>query len=284
MKGIVPVERAELVNGIQVRFSAEGTWCRFNFYHSSRRGFSAVPAGGDPALGARITSILEGSEHPAPGDDSRIGSDEAGKGDYLGPLTVGAMFGETGIIADLVGMGVTDSKRLGDDTIRIIAGRIRSEYPEYCSIVSVPPEEYNREFTRLKGEGRNSLDLLALIHARAIGELIGRGHAPALVVIDRFCPPGRIRHLLPQGDYGLDLRVRGESDPVVAAASILARDAYLDGLDLISARWGIRAMAGAGAPTDAVARRFVEEHGGGILTRIAKLHFRNTEKVLKLPT
>ena len=74
--------------------------------------------------------------------------------------------------------------------------------------------------------------------------------------------------------------VQGESDPVVAAASILARDAYLEGLDRISERLGIRAVPGAGSPTDAVARCFVKEYGEHILETVAKLHFKNTLKVL----
>jgi len=177
-----------------------------------------------------------------------------------------------------------DSKRLRDKTIRNLASRIREMYPASSFVVSVPPEEYNAEFRRLKAIGRNSLDLLALCHAKAIGELFKRGFSPQLVVIDRFCPPARIRHLLPAGGYVLDMPVQGESDPIVAAASILARDAYLEGLDRISERFGIRAVPGAGAPTDAVARCFVEECGEHILETVAKLHFRNTHKVLNSPT
>ena len=284
MGGILPVERRELVNGIQVRLSDGIRRCRFNFYYSSHKGFSIVQAGGNPELRTRIQQILEGREVNIPEEASRIGSDEAGKGDYLGPLTAAAVFGDEVSTARLIEMGVTDSKRLRDKTIRNLAGRIRSMNPASSFVVSVPPEEYNAEFRRLKAIGRNSLDLLALCHARAIGELFRRGFAPQLVVIDRFCPPKRIRHLLPAGSYVLDMPVQGESDPVVAAASILARDAYLEGLDRISEKLGIRAVPGAGSPTDAVARCFVEEYGENILETVAKLHFKNTCKVLNSPT
>jgi len=90
MGGIVPVERRELVNGIQIELSDGVRRCRYNFYYSNRKGFSVVPAGGNPELRTSIQQIIEGREIDIPEKASRIGSDEAGKGDYLGPLTAAA--------------------------------------------------------------------------------------------------------------------------------------------------------------------------------------------------
>ncbi len=80
----------------------------------------------------------------------------------------------------------------------------------------------------------------------------------------------------------LDLHIRAESDPAVAAASILARDAYLEELDRISHKFGITALSGSGEKTDMVCRQFVREFGADVLDEVVKIHFRNTFKVLSL--
>jgi ribonuclease HIII len=271
----------ELPNGIQATFlSPEGAACRFNFYFSDRKGFSAIPAGGDPATSRKAAEILGGSRVSG-GEGSRIGSDEAGKGDYMGPLTVAAVFADPSAAADLRAMGAVDSKKLSDSRIRKLAEEIRRVHSHGSfHVVTVPPEEYNRRMESLRARGRNSLHLLADCHAEAVGALLAEGLDPDLVVIDRFCPLSRMEPLLPPGRYTLRMPVGGESDPVVAAASILARDAYLEGLDAIAARWKVRPMAGAGTPTDQVAESFVTLYGPGVLTFVAKLHFRNTFKIL----
>jgi ribonuclease HIII len=270
----------ELPYGIQATFvSPEGAACRFNFYYSDRKGFSAIPAGGDPAASSRVAAILGGSRAPD-GAGSRIGSDEAGKGDYMGPLTVAAVFADPASASDLRTLGAVDSKRLSNSVLRKIAGEIRRASPGRFAVVSIPPEEYNNRMESLKVKGKNSMNLLADCHAEAIGRLLSSGLDPDLVVIDRFCQPSRMEPLLPGGRYRLEMPIGGESDPVVAAASILARDAYLEGLEVISTRWKVGAVAGAGSPTDRVAESFVSLHGAGVLRFVAKLHFRNTVKVL----
>ena len=130
--------------------------------------------------------------------------------------------------------------------------------------------------------GKNSLDLLAECHAEAISRLLKNVRMPGRIIIDKFCPEKRIRYLLPPGDYELELRVRGESDTAVAAASILARDAYLDGLKVITDLYQIKAIPGAGKETDSACREFVKKYGSDILDRIAKVHFRNTLKMNSL--
>ena len=274
----------DLPNGIQASFaSGDGTTCRLNFYHSSRKGFSVVPAGGDPALSGRAEAILAGNPvvEGALGDGgSRIGSDEAGKGDYMGPLTVAAVFAPPSGAELLRAMGVADSKRLADGRIRGLSREISGRRDLDVQVMAVAPPEYNRRMESLSASGRNSLHLLAELHAGAVAALLARGADPDRVVIDRFCPASRMRPLLPPGRYRLEMPVGGEADPVVAAASILARNAYLEGLDAIANRWGMEAAAGAGAPTDLLAGAFVLRHGPGVLREIAKLHFRNTEKIL----
>ncbi len=279
--GIRLESRRDLVNGIQIRFADGADSCRFNFYYSKNKGFTIIPAGGDTVLIKRIEELLSTDKTQLP-DETWIGTDEAGKGDYMGPLTVAAMYADDSLATGLQNIGVTDSKKLSDEVIRKYAGEIRSIAPEFSTVISVNPTEYNRRFVQLKMSGKNSLDLLAECHAEAISRLLKNVRMPARIIIDKFCPEKRIKYLLPSGDYELDLRVRGESDPAVAAASILARDAYLDGLEAITDRYKIRARPGAGKEIDSVCREFVKKYGSDVLDRITKVHFRNTLKINSL--
>ncbi|MCK5064205.1 MAG: ribonuclease HIII [Candidatus Fermentibacteraceae bacterium] len=279
--GIQLESRRDLVNGIQIRLADGDESCGFNLYYSKKKGFTAVPSGGDKLLIERIENLLLNDETQLP-DETWIGSDEAGKGDYMGPLTAAAVYVDASFVVELKNIGVTDSKNLSDKVIRKYAGEIRNIAPDFSTVISINPIEYNRRFVRLKISGKNSLDLLAECHAEAITRLLKNVQKPDRIIIDKFCPEKRIRYLLPTGDYKLDLRVRGESDTAVAAASILARDAYLDGLDTITARFGIKAKPGSGREIDTVCREFVKKYGSDILDRIAKVHFKNTDKIFSL--
>ncbi|MCD4702216.1 MAG: ribonuclease HIII [Candidatus Aegiribacteria sp.] len=279
--GIDATDRRVLSNGIRITFTENGRSSGINFYYSKKNGFSVVPAGGDIDLSQRIKEILLPDSVVMP-DETWTGSDEAGKGDYMGPLTVAAVYVDRQRADQYRSIGITDSKVLSNDSVRKYAESIRGSSDGCFSIVSVSPLEYNARFGKLSKKGKNSLDLLAECHAEAIRVLLRKTPGPARVIIDKFCNEKRIAYLLPEGDYMLDLRVRGESDPAVAAASILARDAYLAGLDRISEKFGIKALSGSGDQTDKIAREFVRSFGVDVLDEIAKVHFKNTLKVLSL--
>lgn len=279
--GITAANRRVLSNGIRITFSDNSRICGVNFYYSKKKGFSVVPGGGDNQFSQEIKGILLSDDVEMP-DGTWTGSDEAGKGDYIGPLTVAAVYVNRQRAETYRNIGITDSKVLSNDTVREYARTIKGTSNGFFSIVSVSPLEYNTRFNKLLKTGKNSLDLLAECHAEAIRELFVMNPMPQCVIIDKFCDEKRISHLLPEGDYRLDLRIRGESDPAVAAASILARDAYLNGLDKISRKFGIKTNSGSGHQTDTIARKFVNEFGADILDEVVKVHFKNTLKVMSL--
>ena len=67
--------------------------------------------------------------------------------------------------------------------------------------------------------------------------------------------------------------------PAVAAASIIAREQFLTGLRELSAAVGVDLHKGAGEPVDRSAARFVQIHGLEGLDKVAKVHFKNTQKI-----
>jgi ribonuclease HIII len=130
--------------------------------------------------------------------------------------------------------------------------------------------------------GGNLNRLLAWAHARALEDVLEtpEGAAAKGIVVDEFVKKAVFaRSLLPRAAaLPLEVRPRAEDHPAVAAASVLARAAFLEGLDRLSAECGVKLAKGAGPPADQAARRVLAKGGVGLLSRVAKMHFRNAEK------
>ncbi|MGE3953925.1 MAG: ribonuclease HIII [Parachlamydiales bacterium] len=207
---------------------------------------------------------------------ARIGSDEAGKGDYFGPLCIAAVYADREKIERLVKMGVIDSKRLPDGKVRQLA----KEIGELCpwEIVRLFPTKYNELYQKFG----NLNSLLAWAHAAAIGSLQEKTGAKAALV-DQFAYPHVLDRALAKRGVTLKVtqRVRAESDPVVAAASILARAAFLKGLDQLSEEWGIPLPKGANNGIVETGCALVAKHGQQVLEKTGKLHFKTTRDILR---
>ena len=204
------------------------------------------------------------------GERTLIGSDEAGKGDFFGPLVVVAVRADPRERAELVKAGVADSKTLSDERIRVLAPALERRFT-FAAEVLAPPE-YNLEHPRHK-----SLNpLLAELHARCIRRLAQPG---CLVLVDKFADERLIASRVSDLEIELHQHTRAEREPVVAAASILARNLFLEGLAKLSEESAVDLHKGAGEPTDRSAREFVKLHGREALVRVAKLHFKNTQKI-----
>ena len=223
------------------------------------RGRSRAPAGPRPAL--------DGTP--------RLGIDEAGKGDYFGPLVVAGVRVAGGeMAAELREIGVRDSKTVGVLGARPMAERILAAVgPENVRVVVLGPEEYE---ARRRAAG-NVNDLLGEVDAGIIHELKDEVE---LIVVDQYAKGARSR-LAPSVPPGvrLEVRPRAEDDAAVAAASILARARQLDEVDRLSERVGFRLPLGATHVLDA-GRRVVRERGPRELGRVAKTHFATTKRVI----
>ena len=204
------------------------------------------------------------------GSRTLIGSDEVGKGDYFGPLVVVAVRADPRERAELARSGVADSKTLSDERVRVLAPALEQRYA--CAAEVLLPSDYNVEHPRF-----GSLNpLLAELHARCIKKL----HQPGvMVLVDKFADDELIAERLRGLDLELFQRTRAEREPVVAAASVIARNLFLEGLRQLSEEFAVELHKGAGEPTDRSAREFVKLHGLEQLGRVAKLHFKNTQKL-----
>ncbi|HHY45763.1 MAG TPA: ribonuclease HIII [Firmicutes bacterium] len=206
---------------------------------------------------------------------ARIGLDESGKGDYFGPLVVGAVYADDDTDPKLREMGVRDSKRLTDKRITVLASEIKALCP--YSVVVINPARYNQLYERFSNLNR----LLAWAHARALENVLGKVRCD-LAIADQFGDESfLINALLKRGrQVRLEQRPRAEADLAVAAASILARAEFVERIEQLSEQVGRPLPKGASNP-DIIAAglEIVREGGRAALGDVAKLHFRTTEVI-----
>ena len=69
------------------------------------------------------------------------------------------------------------------------------------------------------------------------------------------------------------------SDTAVPAASILARERFIDWMDAASKKAGMKIPLGASAQVVAAGKELIKSHGPEILGKFAKLHFKTTQQV-----
>jgi ribonuclease HIII len=239
--------------------------------------------GGIPQPGVQPVQVETTPEARSDPNVPHIGTDEAGKGDYFGPLVCAAVFVNGASIEKLRALGVRDSKTLSDKTIHRLAEEIRS-FGQIWAVTTIPPARYNSLYSEMRREGKNLNTLVAWGHARSIEDLLGRRIDAEYAVIDKFADERYLREKLlastRRSGMRFDHRVRGESDIAVAAASILARDAFVSWLAERSRKLGIVLPKGASPEVITVARRIAAEGGEKALAELAKLSFKTTQSVL----
>ncbi len=211
-----------------------------------------------------------------------FGIDESGKGDYFGPLVIAGVYTDSTIARRLIEAGIMDSKRVTSAArIRKLAAIIRAVPGCLSEIVSIGPERYNEMHASFGNLNR----LLAWGHARVIEKLsLARPDCPR-ALSDQFARPEVLQRALKQKGLTLTLeqRTKGESDTAVAAASILARERFIDWIDKTSDACGVKLPLGASDTVVHAARELVKLRGNDALAKAAKLHFRTTSLVLGTP-
>lgn len=208
---------------------------------------------------------------------SRIGLDESGKGDYFGPLVIGAAYVDERTEDRLLALGVRDSKLLADNRILALAEEIKTLCPHF--VVPIEPKRYNELYNKIQHLNR----LLAWGHAWTLEQMLENVSCD-LAIIDQFGDKSYILQALREKGRSITIvqRPRAEEDVAVAVASILARAKFVRQLEQLSRRVGKTLPKGASDPAIvAVGREIVATSGKDILAEIAKLHFKTTQAILQ---
>ena len=208
-----------------------------------------------------------------------IGSDEVGTGDYFGPIVVTATFVEKENIDFLLELGVKDSKKMTDaDILRVV--------PEV--IKKIPYETYvlnNSAYNKAYDSDMNMNKMKAVLHNKVLSHFANKTKYPyEYAVVDQFENPKSYYNHLKDASFkvwGITFLTKAEDQCLsVACASIISRYIFLKEMDKISKDVGMELPKGAGDIVDTVGKTIIKKYGKDKLTEIAKLNFKNTEKIL----
>lgn len=211
-----------------------------------------------------------------------IGSDEAGSGDYFGPLTVCAAYVSKKNVQVLKTLGVDDSKKLTDPKIIELAEQLVTFIPH--SLLTMHNEKYNEK----QKAGWSQVKMKAVLHNEAIKNVTQKINTDELdyIVIDQFAEAGVYKRYaltdLPLSNK-TKFETKGESKSIaIAAASIISRYAFVKNMDSISQSTRTEIPKGASNKVDLAAARIIERKGIDYLDSITKKHFANRTKALNL--
>ena len=210
--------------------------------------------------------------------EPHFGVDESGKGDFFGPLVIAGVYVDRGIARKFLDAGVVDSKRIGSDArIRALADTIRKNSLGLVETVLIGPAKYNELYEKFVNLNR----LLGWGHARVIENLLGKKPDCPRSLSDQFADARVINAaLLKRGrKIVIEQRPRAESDIAVAAASVVAREAFINWLERKSKELGLRLERGVSPSVKEVARKLVEMNGADSLREVAKVHFRTAHEI-----
>src|SRR5438876_2775831 len=210
--------------------------------------------------------------------EPHFGVDESGKGDFFGPLVIAGVYVNRGIARKLLDAGVQDSKRIGSDArIRALAQIIRKTANGLVENVLIGPQKYNELYQKFG----NLNKLLGWGHARVIENLLAKKPDCSRALSDQFADAHVVEQSLLRHGRKIDIeqRTKAESDIAVAAASILAREAFIRWLERQGKELGLGLERGVSAGVKKTAKRLVETNGPGVLRDVAKVHFRTAHEV-----
>lgn len=208
-----------------------------------------------------------------------VGSDEVGTGDYFGPIVVTACYVPKSDIEYLEKLGVADSKKLDDEKIKKIAPEIAKKI-KYRSII-LSNKEYNEKYNK----DVNMNKIKSIMHNKVLYQLM-QEEKPEVdyIIVDEFAREARYYEYLngiQNIQKGITFMTKAEDKNLaVACGSIISRYIFLKEFDKLCDEIHIPLPKGAGKDVDTIGEEVVEKYGKEKLQEIAKLNFKNTDRIL----
>lgn len=268
-----------------VVFQAQEEDTVITLYESGKCMFQGTSADVDAAMwGVALENTKEKQEENKKKDAkyyhcNAVGSDEVGTGDYFGPIVVTACYVRKEDIEELEKLGVADSKKLDDEKIRKIAPVIAKNI-KYRSII-LSNKEYNEKYNK----DVNMNKIKSIMHNKVLYQLM-QEEKPEVdyIIIDEFAREARYYEYL-QGineiQRGITFMTKAEDKNLaVACGSIISRYIFLKEFDKLCDEVHIPLPKGAGKDVDTIGEEVVEKYGKEKLKEIAKVNFKNTDRIL----
>ncbi len=212
--------------------------------------------------------------------EPHAGLDESGKGDLFGPLVSACVIADRDMIDAWIKAGLQDSKRITSDAaIFRLETIIRKTKGAVIKTTFVNMEKYNALYNKF---GANMNRLLAWMHAKSLASALADKRVP-WAMLDQFSKQPLVQEYFKNDDIDLRMETKAERDPVVAAASVIARAEFVRQLQKLSEEAGEKLSKGASALVKSQGKLLVQKFGKEALSHYAKLHFRTSMEILGLP-
>ena len=214
-------------------------------------------------------------------NESSVGSDEVGTGDYFGPLVVTASYVSKDNIAYMQELGVRDSKKLTDEKIIEIAPQIIKQIPHTTIILT------NKDYNSYHSDEFNMNKVKAILHNKCLLSLIKKENIQnTKIIIDQFEPPqSYYKHISNTKERVTNITFMTKAEDKcmsVAASSIISRYIFLKEIKKLSEKYNIEIPLGASNLVDQIGATLVSKYGKDILNDIAKINFKNTDKIYEI--
>ncbi len=273
--------------GTRYKFIKGDDICSFTIYYSDKKGITFVK---DKSIEEKnFQSLIRLLKYNNEKVEKRvsfskwIGTDEAGKGDYFGPLVVSGFFVENTEIDYLLELGVKDSKKLTDKKIEEIYETLVEKYGGNISVRLMMPSEYNKAISDYKNKKLTLNDLLGKLHSEVIIELYNKHNGVEGIITDQFTHQDKVHYLIKDSVNAVYIqRTKAEDDIAVAAASIISRALFLRSIEEIKEKYKFNFIKGASAQVVTTAIEFCNIYGKEGLKNVAKTHFKTTNEILSM--
>ena len=258
--------------------------------YNGKKGIKLVWSGKNTAFTDECKSILmnEGTA----GTDYRLlkdyphfngiwaGSDESGKGDFIGPLVVAAVVCDEKSADRLFNIGVKDCKIVSDKDVLNLRKEIEANSLS-TSVLALTPKMYNYRYGQIKAAGQNLNHLLSCGHAAALCNALAKCQQCNYALVDRFAVNNNICGMVHDKfpNENVVQMPKAEADIAVAAASVLARAEFLRIMADLEMQAGIPLPKGGGTAATDCARMLVQKFGKESLGNFVKLHFANYKRI-----
>ena len=269
-----------------VVFQAQEEDTVITLYESGKCMFQGTSADVDAAMwGVQLENTKEKKEERRKEnkkyyDCSSVGSDEVGTGDYFGPIVVTAAYVKREDISKLEKLGVGDSKKIDDSKIKKIAPEL-VKIVKYRSII-LTNKEFNEKYNT---KDVNMNKIKAIMHNKVLYQLIHE-EKPKIdyIIVDEFAREARYYDYIkecPNVQKDITFLTKAEDKNLaVASGSIISRYLFLREFDKICDAIHIPLPKGAGVDVDKVGEEVVSKYGEDKLKEIAKVNFKNTDRIL----
>ena len=211
---------------------------------------------------------------------SSIGSDEVGTGDFFGPIVVSATYVAKENVDFLLDLGVKDSKKMSDAEIKKVVPEIIKKIPYNTFVLT------NKQYNEMYDSEMNMNKMKAILHNKVLSGFMDREKYPYdYIVVDQFENPKSYYAHLKDAKfkvYNITFLTKAEDQCLsVACASLISRYIFLQEMDKLSKHLMLDLPKGAGPLVDEVGSKIVASYGKDKLYEVAKMNFKNAEKIIK---